>query len=129
MLWRGRLVGAWLQPSESVGSAAVDLPTRRPAAILSALVMRLVMTLLVRNEEDIIAANLDYHLAMGVDHIIITDNSSIDASPEIVRGYVERGVATLIHEPADDYSQSVWVTRMARLACKSGADWVINSDA
>src|SRR5437016_14518139 len=62
MLWRGRLVGAWLQPSESVGSAAVDLPTRRSAAILSALAMRLVMTLLVRNEQDIVAANLDYHL-------------------------------------------------------------------
>ncbi len=31
------------------------------------------MTLLVRNEEDVLAANLDYHLAQGVDQFIVTD--------------------------------------------------------
>lgn len=89
----------------------------------------IVMTLLVRDNADIVAANLDFHLAMGVDHVVVTDNASADETREIVRDYVGRGVATLIEEPADDYDQSAWVTRMARLAAQElAADWVINSD-
>jgi hypothetical protein len=92
--------------------------------------MRLVMTLLVRDEEDVLAANLDYHLAQGVDFVIATDNLSTDRTPAILRDYERRGVLRTIHEPADDYSQAVWVTRMARLAAREhGADWVINNDA
>src|SRR5215469_6067532 len=90
---------------------------------------RLVMTLLVRDNADILAANLDFHLAMGVDHVVVTDNASEDETRDIAREYVRRGVATLIEEPADDYDQSAWVTRMARLAAQElAADWVINSD-
>jgi hypothetical protein len=36
--------------------------------------MKLVMTLLVRDEEDIVADALDFHLAQGVDQVIVTDN-------------------------------------------------------
>lgn len=87
------------------------------------------MTLLVRDNADIVAANMDFHLAMGVDHIVVTDNRSEDETRDIVLDYVRRGVATLIDEPADDYDQSAWVTRMARRAAKElAADWVINSD-
>ncbi|HML13002.1 MAG TPA: glycosyltransferase family 2 protein [Xanthobacteraceae bacterium] len=87
------------------------------------------MTLLVRDNADIVATNLDFHLAMGVDHVVVTDNRSEDATRDIVLDYVGRGVATLIDEPADDYDQSAWVTRMARLAASErAADWVINSD-
>jgi hypothetical protein len=90
---------------------------------------KLVMTLLVRDNADIVAANMDFHLAMGVDHIIVTDNASEDETRAIVLRYVRRGVATLIDEPDDDYDQSAWVTRMARLAShEQSADWVINSD-
>ena len=38
--------------------------------------MKLVMTLLVRNEVDVIRANLEYHLAQGVDFVIVTDHGS-----------------------------------------------------
>jgi len=92
--------------------------------------MKLVMTLLVRDEEDIVADNLDFHLAQGVDEVIVTDNGSVDGTLEILAGYEARGVVRVIHEPTDDYSQGVWVTRMARLAAaEHGADWVINNDA
>lgn len=91
--------------------------------------MKLVMTLLVRDEQDIVAEHLDFHLAQGVDEVIVTDNGSEDATLEILRGYEASGVARIILEPTDDYSQGRWVTRMARMAADDGADWVINSDA
>jgi hypothetical protein len=92
--------------------------------------MKLVMTLLVRDEEDVLAANLDYHLAQGVDQFIITDNLSVDGTRDIVESYVRRKLAVYLYEPNDDYSQFRWVTRMARMAAVDfGADWVINNDA
>jgi hypothetical protein len=92
--------------------------------------MRLLLTLLVRDEADIIDAQMAYHLAQGVDFILVTDNRSTDGTTEILRRYERAGKARLILEPDDDYAQGKWVTRMARMACvEHGADWVINSDA
>lgn len=92
--------------------------------------MKVVMTLLVRDEEDIIKANIDFHLSQGVDFIIATDNRSVDGTTEILKAYEEQGVLKYIYEPEDNYNQHAWVTRMARMAyCDYGADWVINNDA
>ena len=95
------------------------------------------MTLLVRDEEDIIEANLDYHLNRGVDFVIVTDNDSTDATPELLDRYVRQGVVHVIRETERPRSrdrwqrcQALWVTRMARLAATDfEADWVINADA
>lgn len=91
--------------------------------------MHLVMTLLVRDEEDVLRANLDHHLDQGVDRVIVTDNGSVDATLDILEEYRRQGVVEVIHEPADDYAQARWVTRMARLAAERGADWIIHDDA
>lgn len=92
--------------------------------------MFLVMTLLVRDEEEILEANMRYHLEQGIDHIIVTDNLSSDRSREIIQSFVSQGVATYLLEDSDAYSQSRWVTRMARMACEIfHADWVVHSDA
>jgi Glycosyl transferase family 2 len=92
--------------------------------------MKLLMTLLVRNEADIIEENLLFHLNQGVDHFVVTDNLSTDSTPDVLQRYVSSGVVTLIQQEADDYSQSVWVTEMARRSVREfAADWVINSDA
>lgn len=92
--------------------------------------MTLVVTLLVRDETDILAAMLEHHLAAGADHVIVTDNASGDEGRELLARYARTGRVTVIHEPATTYQQDVWVTRMARLAVtEHGADWVINADA
>jgi hypothetical protein len=92
--------------------------------------MKLVMTLLVRDEEDVLRANLEFHREQGVDFFIVTDNKSEDSTPDIVKEYEARGLAKYIFEGDDDYNQWAWVTRMARLAATDyGADWVINNDA
>jgi Glycosyl transferase family 2 len=92
--------------------------------------MKLIMTLLVRDEEDILGANIEFHISQGVDFFIVTDNLSVDGTREVVDSYVRRGIAAYLFEPGDDYSQHRWVTRMARMAAiVYGADWVINSDA
>lgn len=92
--------------------------------------MKLVLTLLVRDEEDIIYENILFHLNQGVDFIIATDNKSVDGTPEILREFEKQGVLKIIQEDDDTYAQSRWVTRMARMAISEfQADWVINCDA
>ena len=92
--------------------------------------MKLVMTLLARDEEDIVASWLDFHLNAGVDFVVATDNRSNDGTTEILERYEREGHVHLIREAGEDLRQDEWVTRMARLAATDfGADWVINSDA
>ncbi|CAN5166064.1 hypothetical protein BH20ACT13_BH20ACT13_24050 [soil metagenome] len=88
------------------------------------------MTLLVRDEADIVDEQLAFHFDAGVDLVVATDNGSQDGTTEILERYEREGRLHLIHEPGEDLRQSEWVTRMARLATTEfGADWVLNTDA
>lgn len=92
--------------------------------------MKLVMTLLARDEADIVESWLAFHLNAGADFVIATDNRSEDGTTEVLERYAQEGHVHLIREPGEDLRQNEWVTRMARLAATDfGADWVINSDA
>ena len=92
--------------------------------------MKLVMTLLARDEADVVDSWLAFHLGAGADFVIATDNRSVDGTTDVLERYAREGHVHLIREPGEDLRQNEWVTRMARLAATEfGADWVINSDA
>ena len=91
---------------------------------------KLVMTLLVRDNADLLRDNIEFHRSQGVDYFIITDNGSEDETRDIAQTYVAQGLAELWSEAEDTYDQARWVTRMARAAyVEHAADWVINNDA
>lgn len=88
------------------------------------------MTLLVSDEEDLVAHQIGYHLVQGVDFVIVTANRASEPVLSQVEGFVERGLARLVREDRDVFAQNEWVTRMARMAAEEyGADWVLNADA
>lgn len=92
--------------------------------------MKIVMTMMVRDEIDVIAAMVEHHLAQGVDLIIATDNASVDGTTEVLAAYEAAGKLELHHDPEHRKQQGVVVTRMARRAyTEHGADWVVNADA
>jgi glycosyltransferase involved in cell wall biosynthesis len=94
--------------------------------------MKAVMTLLVRDEADIVDSMLSFHLNAGVDFVIAMDNGSVDGTTEILESYAADGVLHLLRQPEVDhyFAQGEWVTQMARLAATEfGADWIIHADA
>jgi glycosyltransferase involved in cell wall biosynthesis len=88
---------------------------------------KIVATILMKNEEDIIAANIEHHIQQGVSQFIITDNNSSDKSRSIAEKYPE--VVEIIDEPENTHNQTKWVTRMAQMACKLSPDWIVHLDA
>jgi hypothetical protein len=92
--------------------------------------VKVVMTLLARNEADIVDAQIAFHLHAGVDFVIATDNGSDDGTLEILERYARAGRLHLLQEEGEDMRQQEWVTHMARLAATDyEADWVVNCDA
>lgn len=92
--------------------------------------MRVVMTLLCRDEADIIASTLAFHLDRGVDLILVTDNGSCDGTTTVLEAFARGGRVRLLHQPQHTHDQGTWVTAMARLAAlEHDADWVIHGDA
>jgi hypothetical protein len=94
--------------------------------------MTLVMTLKVRDEEDVIEDNLRFHRALGVDFFVVMDNGSTDRTPEILARYEDAGLAHVLRDESGDLRAlgAEWYTRMGRMAATEfDADWVIHNDA
>lgn len=90
----------------------------------------IVMTLLVRNEDDILLENILFHYSQGVSRFIVMDNLSTDFTADLLHELSDLVPIDYMYQENDDYDQSAWVTKMARIAYhKYGADWVINNDA
>jgi hypothetical protein len=90
----------------------------------------LIMTILARDEGDIVEENIKFHLNHGVDFIIATDNDSVDNTRNIFKKYERKGVLHLIDEAGRNKSQAKWNNRMTKIAIDDyGADVVFHCDA
>ncbi|MEZ4598183.1 MAG: glycosyltransferase family 2 protein [Syntrophotaleaceae bacterium] len=91
---------------------------------------RVVMTLLVRNEADIIEANIRAHAALGVDGFVVMNHLSNDGTREILTSLAGEFDLQVIDQLDPAYKQSRWMTELACFARdRMGADWVICNDA
>jgi hypothetical protein len=91
--------------------------------------MKLVLTLVVRDEADIVGTQLAYHFAAGVDFVLATDHDSRDGTTEILESYEREGMLRLFRVRGE-MREAEWRTAMARrAACDHGADWIVNTDA
>lgn len=91
---------------------------------------RIIATMMVRDEIDIVAAMVEHHLDQGIDLLVVTDNASVDGTTEVLEQYAATGRVELHHDPLHLKQQSKVVTAMARRArTEHQADWVLNLDA
>jgi len=90
---------------------------------------RLVMTILVKDEIDIIETNIRTHAHLGVDAFVVMDNNSSDGTTELLQKLQKEFHIMIIHETGS-YQQAKWMKKLAKIAKEElHADWVINNDA
>ncbi|MBC8024483.1 MAG: glycosyltransferase family 2 protein [Steroidobacteraceae bacterium] len=83
--------------------------------------------MLARNEADVIGHTLRWHFENGVEHAVVMDHASTDATPEILRGFGER-VRVVNH--TGNFNQAALTTELVRRCIKEfESDWIIPCDA
>jgi hypothetical protein len=91
--------------------------------------VKLVLTLLTRDQADVVDALVAYHIHAGVDFVIAMDHGSTDGTAEILESYEREGSLRLIRQTSSELRTREWRTEMARLAASDhAADWVIGCD-
>lgn len=92
--------------------------------------IRLAMTILVKDEVDIIEENIRTHAALGVDCFAVMDNGSTDGTREILERLSQEFDLQIIDQLENSYQQRQWMSQLAFYARdEMGADWVISNDA
>lgn len=92
--------------------------------------IKLAMTLLVKDEADIIADNIRFHIKQGVDCFAVMDNGSTDGTRQILEGLKSETELHIIDQKDQNYQQAKWMTELAEYArSQLKADLVISNDA
>jgi hypothetical protein len=81
-----------------------------------------------RDEADIIADMIRFHLDQGVDFVVALDNGSVDKSAAMA-AYVDPSRVTVLRDPEHRAQHREHGDRLALRAAEMGADWVIPADA
>lgn len=89
---------------------------------------------MIKDEEDIIGLNLDWHYALGFRKFVLIDNGSTDGSRAAVEAFKQRfadAVVVIIEDPVVAHLQSEFTTGAFRLACAVWPElrWVFPVDA
>lgn len=89
----------------------------------------IVMTIVLRNEAEIIRETITHYLDQGIDRVIAIDNGSTDGTSDILDDFVRAGVAEVILRTGG-FDQASWGSELVRLARDRHApDWVIAPDS
>ncbi len=93
--------------------------------------MKLLMLMVVRNEEELIEKNIRFHHAMGVDGFMVINHNSTDKTTEILEKLFREGIVIdLYGADTEVHQHSIWVnTMVARAVRHHKADWIMHADA
>ena len=84
---------------------------------------------MVRNEADIIRLNVLYHLASGIDRMMVVDNGSTDGTDKILHQLSLQHAGVRWSRDEGPFLPSRVMTKLAREAFEEGANWVVPVDA
>jgi Glycosyl transferase family 2 len=91
---------------------------------------RLAMSLVVRDEIELISANIEFHAAHGVDAFFVMDNGSTDGTRELLGELARTYDMVVVDQPDRSFKQGEWATELAHMARDVGkADYIITNDA
>lgn len=83
--------------------------------------------MIVRNAADLVGVSLSYHVALGLDRIVVVDNGSTDGTWERLRALAER-LPIDLRQDDGPYRQAEMVNDAVQQAARGGADWVVPLD-
>jgi hypothetical protein len=86
------------------------------------------MTMVVRNEADMLPVVLRHHLTQGVDSIHVIDHSSTDATPRLLGHLRAVGLPIAWRRWEGPFDQDAMVAELTTEAAEAGADWIVTVD-
>jgi hypothetical protein len=89
--------------------------------------MRIWGVVIVRNAADLVSVNLRYHVAAGLERIVVVDNGSTDGTWDCLQALARR-LPLDISQDGGPFDQERLVNAAVQRAARGGADWVIPID-